>query len=383
MLEEDITYTLVSQGTEGRLSTLRHTCERWKGNISLAVYTNKTEEAIIEYLVHDMECDKEQLTVTCVPPFEELRGKGFPYNYLRRVALDAAVTSHIVYLDMDFVPSSDLEQSLNSPAVLKEFTQDNKLALVVAAFEVLKAGSNISVPKTRNQLNGEDLIKGFPFNFFHRDTDSLRRLWVDAHAPTDFAKWSKYQTDTVYPVDCVSTSFEPYIVVQKCQHLPPPQDQFLTGHDKMSWIRHLVLLAYNFKVIAGPFCIHLHHNRIAGEDFYDYLNRGEMDSWRVKAMAKEFYNFVAATARSKNVTARMHNNCGRKQHNAFFNEYVEVITKINKNTKIQLTDGKNKQKKRKEKTNKTEVKTIPESQITSKSSNKKGQEERGIFWVQQ
>mmetsp|Transcript_20903 Transcript_20903/g.37662 ORF Transcript_20903/g.37662 Transcript_20903/m.37662 type:complete len:407 (+) Transcript_20903:41-1261(+) len=324
--EQDIAYTLVSQGTEGRLSTLRHTCERWKGNISLAVYTNKTEETIIEHLVQDMKCDKEQLTVTCIPPFEELKGKGFPYNYLRRVALDAAVTSHIVYLDMDYVPSSDLEESLYSPAVLKEFTHDNKLALVVAAFEVFGESSNITVPRSR-KINGESQVTAYPFKFFDRNGQHLMKKSTRFHAPTNFGRWMTENTNLVYPLECVTKDFEPYIVVQKCKHLPPPQDQFISGHDKVSWIRHLVLSGYAFKSIAGPFCIHLPHARIAGKDFHDYLKRSKTKRAKVQTIKKQFYKHVAA-ASGKNVSARMHT-CGTGKLNSLLNEYIKVATKIN------------------------------------------------------
>jgi len=300
MKKEDITYSLITQGSEDRLWKMRHYCERWKGNISYAVYTYRTKDDILESILESTNCHREQLTITVVPPFKELVGYRYPHNYMRRMALEAAPTSHVLYLDMDFVPSTDLEATLYGSSVLEQFVRDSRTALVIPAFEMDtpkeclleskeetdKCLQNINdIPKTKKELLEDP--KNLPFHMFKLDSDlnDLRLNFPGGHAATDFAQWLIRETGDVYRLRCIHQKhFEPYVVVAKCRHLPPPQDQIF-DRNKISWLSSLKLTGYIFKAVAGSYCLHLPHTKGNGLS----IEKSEIKDW---AKRKEYEMFI-------------------------------------------------------------------------------------------
>ena len=70
----------------------------------------------------------------------------FPVNALRNLAISSVKTSHFMYLDVDFWPSSNLYDQLHSKDTLLALSSDPKLAVVVPAFQRLDFDCDIYPP---------------------------------------------------------------------------------------------------------------------------------------------------------------------------------------------------------------------------------------------
>ena len=84
--------------------------------ISIAVITDETAVDVKAELV-SMGCSEEQMTLQTVSKTEyDPDGTQYPVNHMRNLALSAVKTSHIVYADVDFLPSADLYSIISNQA---------------------------------------------------------------------------------------------------------------------------------------------------------------------------------------------------------------------------------------------------------------------------
>jgi len=192
--------------------------------------------------------------------------------------------------------------------------------------------NNIEVPRTQQEVLA-DPFSIYPSNVFSPDSEAggMKLGFPKGHTATDYAKWLTHKTGEIYPLKCVNTAvYEPYIVTQKCQHLPPPQDQFTTAHDKASWIAHLILSGYDFRALAGSFCIHLPHAK-SGENFYDHRQRSKAKISAISAKKKAFYEFVKAS--TGNASSKFRECSVSKDLNKMIKEYLEILNKYHNGTR--------------------------------------------------
>ena len=74
---------------------------------------------------------------------EESDVQNYPVNRLRNVGLDAVTTSHVMVMDVDFVPSANLADTVRTALQQQQQQQlghegeDHQQALIVPAFERL------------------------------------------------------------------------------------------------------------------------------------------------------------------------------------------------------------------------------------------------------
>ena len=261
MMAKDISYTLVTQLSMDRIWMMKHHCQRW-GNtapISVAVLTNQTllqtRAAII-----DMGCDDEILKVQTMKTTDELE-KEYPVHRLRRIALSAVRTSHVMYVDIDFWESVDLHDILYQPSVREALAADPKRGLVVPAFQLNRQcreyrdcpEENIpKMPQTRKEMVDTVLERrGSPFDPTNRG----------GHGSTLYVQWMKQGPGDMMEIPCIqSNRYEPYLALRYCRDLPPFQVQFSGyGKNKMTWVMQLRREGYIFSQLGGAFVVHYPH----------------------------------------------------------------------------------------------------------------------------
>ncbi len=282
--------TLVTMMSEDRMWTLGEYCDRWKGEISAVIYSSKSKSELLDevHTFHKGSCKDVALNLSVrVPTDEELsRPELFPINELRNIAIAAVKTSHYLYVDIDFWPSSDLYQLIHHKDVRNRLKSDHLQLLVVPAFERLTEGEcdvdkddctayyTASMPTTRRNL--DSLIKNKKVHVFER-------FMSKAHGSTDANAWLRQRPGILRDINCIkSNRYEPYVVVRKCVDLPPFQEEFTGyGKNKIQHIIHLRHLGYKFTVLGGGFITHFPHPKSDAR-----LNWGEMKNKKKKKKTK-------------------------------------------------------------------------------------------------
>ena len=105
----------------------------------MAVYLpHGTEENHRSIVAAKNNCS--QLTVVSLQASHDSTEWAYPVNRLRNMALDAVQTSHILVADIDFVPSVDLDTTIQSTIVEQQpliDSSEQRDAMIVPAFERL------------------------------------------------------------------------------------------------------------------------------------------------------------------------------------------------------------------------------------------------------
>jgi hypothetical protein len=229
----DVSYTLVSQLSNDRLWMVPYHCERWGNNpISIVVFTDRTASDVKSELI-SKGCSGESLTLQTV---EKTRydpdGTEYPVNLLRNLAMSAVRTSHVLYADVDFWPSSDLYSILSNETIREELASDSKLAAIVPVFQMVRMCREYRDCREANIPRMPENKKGL-----------LRLLEMEAaspfdptnhggHGSTKYKTWKKQATATFVELPCINSNrYEPYLVFRYCSELPPFQEGF-TGYGK-------------------------------------------------------------------------------------------------------------------------------------------------------
>jgi Glycosyl-transferase for dystroglycan len=281
---EAYTTTLVVQTSLSRSWILNETCARWKDPIVAVVFVPHTQEVHIDL---DVPSCPNLRVLHYLANEQESKTENYPVNRLRNVGLDAVTSSHVVVMDVDFVPAEGLADTVREAVkVLNKRHPDgaDQHALVIPAFERLPPNpcdsdtdcarylrSNSSfVPKTFDDLRtcvGEKECIVFQSNNNwegHSTTNSsrwLQRVWYDD--PDD---------KTIFKaISCFHTArYEPYVVLRWCpttntddSKLPvaPYYDERFHGYgkNKIELISHLRKKGYRFSILPEGFIVHYPH----------------------------------------------------------------------------------------------------------------------------
>ncbi len=115
---------------------VQYHCKCWGDNpMSIVVFTDRTAKSVKSELVL-MGCLEEHLTLQTARKTYNQLGTEYPVNLLRNMAFSAVKTSHIVFVDMDFWPSTELCSILSDKKTMGCFASDPKLAAVIPAFQL-------------------------------------------------------------------------------------------------------------------------------------------------------------------------------------------------------------------------------------------------------
>lgn len=219
VLENAHDVTVVTQCSANHLHHLIELSDRWKGPVSVAVFTFDDDfahavDAILHYhfcsdsvfkyvtfhLVFPISRTPRDLgtaakaaesRLSCAQPpaaagksrpFTNyaIEGIEYPHNVLRNLAVNYVQTRYVFVVDVDMVPSEDLR--LQFQKLLARLESENrtssKIAYVVPSFEV-KEG--VAVPSTKGALLKDwSLWSARPF---------YSELCAKCQRPTDFQRW--------------------------------------------------------------------------------------------------------------------------------------------------------------------------------------------------
>jgi len=285
---DSITTTLVLQTTVDRLPFLFETCSRWRTNpIIVVVYitpSNIYDDADIldEGGEGDYWEDNEKTFQKACPNAQFIPHMGqsrtertmkYPINRLRNLGLDEVHTSHVLVLDVDFIPSDDLDGRIDE-AIITRLKQEvlqhgggggaygatsvvQKDAIVIPAFERTMLGEkpcksmedcikNLDIQEVIEiELDDDDEEKIIINRYIPGTMDELRDCYAlsdtttntntnggcaifqkdvnwDGHSSTRAEEWlqTRKTLDTssvMRRVPCFdSNRYEPYVVLPWC-----------------------------------------------------------------------------------------------------------------------------------------------------------------------
>ena len=317
----NISVSLLIQSSADRLWILHETCQRWTSPIVVVVAANDDpgSRMILEnHMVHwKQDCPQLQWIVYHLDATTESTPESYPVNTLRNVALDAVSTSHILMMDIDFVPSRQLDVMILSALVEQQqaagtATGPNtthqhddsdhvKTAMVIPAFERVLHPPCTSSDECAHHLRTNA-------NFIPQDFGELQTCYNndnciifqsmdnwEGHSSTRTELWlqQKWYTDVVVEhgnatlpkkskmmrtIPCFdSLRYEPYVVIRWCPSssdekstttssnivpMAPYYDERFHGYgkNKIQLISHLRFMGYQFAVLpSGGFIVHNPH----------------------------------------------------------------------------------------------------------------------------
>ena len=277
---KSISFTLVTQTSENRLWMLEEFCSVWQGDLSVAVFTNRTSYSIIER-VKNMGCSIERVNVILLPPEGHHMGEEalqqYPVNKLRNLALAQVKTSHFLYLDIDFWPSPDLQAVLEADQMRRQIASLGvKVAFVVPVFQLMRQcgatdhcrpANILAMPRKRlslvRKIKTRSVFQFDPSNY-------------GGHGSTRYVDWVNQSPTEILEIPCVkSDRYEPYVVARYCNELPPFQEVFEGyGRNKMTWIMQLRRMGYRFFQISS-FACHYPHQQSATRRLWNGNKNGK------------------------------------------------------------------------------------------------------------
>ncbi|KAL8590087.1 hypothetical protein ACOMHN_034318 [Nucella lapillus] len=242
VLENAHDITLVTQCSSSHLHHLVEMSERWKGPVSVAVFTYDDDFAhTVDAILHHHFCSDSvfkyvtfhlvfpisrtpkdlgsaakaaETRLTCSQPPRvpahanyAIEGIEYPHNVLRNLAINYVQTRYVFVVDVDMLPSEDLHPLFQKFLARLESRNGTSLktAYVVPSFE-LKQGS--SVPSSK-----EDLLRAW-------SSLSVRpfysQLCAKCQRPTDFDRWKNVESrasglDVAYSVEW-KDPWEPFYI---------------------------------------------------------------------------------------------------------------------------------------------------------------------------
>ncbi|KAL7518174.1 hypothetical protein ACHAWX_003026 [Stephanocyclus meneghinianus] len=310
---QDINITLVIQCSMDRIWLLSETCARWPNPIVLVVYlpaarvSDPIEQSTIVDSISEIMTSCPQMTVlTHVHDEGDEKGDSstYPVNLLRNKGLDAVTTSHILIMDVDLIPSSDLSHviidNLVDQITIYNQTQPREKngglripmqAIIVPAFErkieipcpdiescksYMKNDPNF-LPSLFYELkecveNEDCIVFQSDMNWEgHHTTDSekwLNKQWYEVESAEDKSSSSKARR--IRQIKCFdSLRYEPYVVMPWCppssSETPRPMTPYYDerfygyGKNKIQHISHLRFRGFQFSVLPQSFVVHHPH----------------------------------------------------------------------------------------------------------------------------
>lgn len=333
--------TLVTVVTRNRLPALKRLCDAWPGRMIAVLSVGNVDPMAINGFgarTEHMDC-----TIYCaraIVVFGTFAGPHFPINKLRNLGVAAVSTSHMLYLDADFLPSSDMYTHLTSQLSHPMF-QNSKAAVVVPAFEFIAENSCPKIYKTVKACQSwvskmlplvpqyfEDVVRcveGQRCQLFHSaslsgDPTMGYDEWVTQGHKMGNTRTQGHQ---LRRIQCFrSEEFEPFLLIRTCGCMPKLFDEAFKGYDKtrVQMVELLRLVGYEFYVLPKEFLFHIPHRGSGSQnDLNGNAKTPFKKQWRRwKKLAHERFGERLSRTRlcPDKVTAEgfAHNQIGRGQH---------------------------------------------------------------------
>jgi len=183
---------------------------------------------------------------------KEDRKRPYPNNALRQLSSECARTEFVFTIDVDLIPSANLETSLAKYAKIflgKESGIKNQtVALITTAFGLKE---NLSITDWRKRDILIEWEKGNAVQF-------QKDIWEQGHHATNYTKW---RSATVPYAVNFEYGYEPYTILSK--PFPAFDERFQNGwYDKRSHIEELNVTGYKFVVLPSEFIVHMPHPQL-------------------------------------------------------------------------------------------------------------------------
>jgi hypothetical protein len=253
-IEEDI--TAIAMLTPDRLSRLASLARRWSGPISFVLYL-KTEHSVAMYSPKSILdrlhrkfpfiFERQNMQMHVVVAAHSY--KKFPMNELRNISWKYVKTPLIFILDVDFIPSKNLNIQLSriSPEIWGRLRR-KYLVLVVPAWDY----------GCTDGYNEETCELVSPTLGNH-----------DSQRASDVSRW--LSAEEAYQVQ-YSMYYEPYFIASV--DIPIYDESFTIGHDKTEHTYELVANGYEFWILPKAYIAHIPHPpsvaHSLNNDYYDY-----------------------------------------------------------------------------------------------------------------
>lgn len=319
--------TLATQLSFNRLWLLEETCQRWKEPIVATIYLDSSAVSNYQHIQTSLV---QALTERGCPHVKlifflqdnESAGKDtpkdtaqqfYPINMLRNLSLEAVQTSHVLVVDIDFVPSATLANDIREAwevrrgaAEVAALTVDASSssngiapfsplleAMVVPALELSPENKTREaafiaepwkyshwIPSNFDQLE-ECISRGDCRSFLEnkdkahgttRTSEWLAKQWYDhwrCQTKSEDTPAEAVRVKDIRKVPCImSPAYEPYLVLPWChardesgsRAAPYYDERFLGyGWNKVEYIRHVRELGYLLWVVPRGFIIHAPH----------------------------------------------------------------------------------------------------------------------------
>ena len=260
--------------------------------VVVAVANEEQQTQAVTRMTTNHPCTRLTLVVYRLTDDERAHPDQYPVNYLRNLGLEQVQTSHVLVVDVDFVPSMGLASRIHEALTAEQKLLDADkapLALVVPAFERVMDCSTVHDNHHCQQLlqtNSSFLPETFEALQHCVESKDCRVFQStnnrDGHGSTRSQEWLQRQwyednnkdeatQHRVRRISCFeSLRYEPYVVIEWC--LPPATttesaravpfyDERFHGYgkNKIQHVQHLRLLGYQFGVLPQGFLIHNPH----------------------------------------------------------------------------------------------------------------------------
>jgi hypothetical protein len=176
-----------------------------------------------------------------------------------------------------------LYETLHTPKILQALVKNPHQAVLIPAFEVnmdaCKESGDIECTPGYVPRNFDDLI----VHLGEKSIFPMDPMDYELQGNTNYRGWVRQPRATLMDIDCVSSHnrFQPFLVVRKCQSLPPFQENMKMQHDEeesgnvhandSTWIAHLIRLGYTLKQLGGEFVVYLPDSWTGRQDLFDQM----------------------------------------------------------------------------------------------------------------
>jgi hypothetical protein len=251
MSENGDNITMVTQLTVDRLPVLLEGLRRWGGLASVVLYVpSGVFGDALPFFRAVEEARKREAVFGGVRIAVAVPGdvsRAYPVNALRNAAWERARTSHVFYVDADFIPSADARR------VLHENLPRTGEAVIVPVWDA--PISVLSTQMVRVPANKAVLLSQFGESRAIVRAENTKFRTGPSQSATDYARWVGVDNTSTYDVEYVPW-YEPYAVVHRSA--PRFAEEFEGyGNDKVSWWVHLDALGYRLRVAVVPFLVHV------------------------------------------------------------------------------------------------------------------------------
>eukprot|EP00890_Picochlorum_soloecismus_P000629 jgi/Picsp_1/1567/NSC_05045-R1_glycosyltransferase-like 1b len=286
--------TLCTQLDESRLKMLFGQCRSWGGPMSTVVYLatgalgsvdaynaivrmKKKIEYVYETVARHGWCD---LDVVLQVEHDQPNSWSYPYNANRNQAIARAKTRLVLLLDVDFLPSKSLRESLLRKDVWSDLlhaTQERREVLVLPAFETRQSIRDVrkgcAVARSAASGSKENLHEMFK----NGDVVRFAPFFERGHGATNYSRWfsladaedEKFASslDLDYNSSCSAcgyeiepeVGYEPFILMSR-MHVPWFDERFRGyGWDKILHIYHLAKAGFKFVAHPSAWVVHRPH----------------------------------------------------------------------------------------------------------------------------